>query len=91
MQPKPTKAQYDRERYITLKKPDRFGDRKCRCCTILLRSRHGAHFTRSYCRGCVDSGAAKKDLNRRYYKANRRKILEADQRKRDARLAEARG
>lgn len=72
---KSEKSEYDRQRYLTLKKPERFGQRKCRCCEILLKSKYGAYNTRSYCRRCVELGYAKKDLNRRYYKENRKAIL----------------
>ncbi len=69
-----TKAEYDRTRYESFRRPHIFGDRRCRCCEIRLVAKHGAHRTRDYCRSCVDNGAARRDQNRRYYAKNRKKV-----------------
>lgn len=88
---KEEKRVYDRERYLLKLKPERFGDRRCRCCEIFLRGKYGADNSRLYCGGCVRNGAAKRDQSRRSYKRNREKILERvrnyHQEYRDYRLA----
>jgi hypothetical protein len=55
---------YDRERYRKVKadreRQERMGDKHCRLCQIRLAGRYGAYGTREYCRGCRDSGDAKR-------------------------------
>lgn len=68
------KQQYDRARYRK-RRAKELGERKCLSCDILLRSKYGAYNSRAYCRSCIDSGAATKDQNRRYYRKNRRRLI----------------
>lgn len=72
---KEQKREYDRQRYLDKIKPQIFKDRRCRCCTILLKGKYGADNSIAYCGGCINNGSAKKDQNKRHYKKNRAKIL----------------
>lgn len=69
------KAEYHRARYLALKRPQIFGDRRCRCCEILLVSKHGAQRTYKYCRSCVDNGSSRRDQQRRWYAKTRERKL----------------
>lgn len=73
---KEKQQRYDRERYLTKRKPLRFGNRICKCCEVLLASREGGHFSRSYCRRCKDNGDAQRHGSREYYVKNFPKVCE---------------
>lgn len=69
-----TRREYDRQRYLTKRKPLIFGDRKCRCCEIFLKGKYGADNSRVYCGNCIKNGSARRDQQRRHYRKYKDKI-----------------
>lgn len=57
---KDAKKEYDRARYLTIKKPERFGEKRCAACEIYLRSKFGGHYSRRFCIACKRIGTAQK-------------------------------
>ena len=71
--------EYDRKRWEEsrgeLERIKAMAGKKCRSCDILLSSQYGGFGTKFYCRGCVESGDARKDTCRTATQRLRKKKL----------------
>ena len=76
---------YDRMRYKARRAEQNrikaMGEKKCRVCEIMLRSRYGGFGTKHYCRSCVERGLAQRHSVREAMRRFRLKQKQNEQRK----------